>query len=66
MENIFYLVWNSRTGFTKHRHNDEWTAREEAKRLKKKQLQDDFYVLKAIAKAVVPVVTEDLEIERPF
>jgi hypothetical protein len=41
----FFLVWNPRTGFTKHRHSTVQQAEAEAKRLSDLNMGVEFHVL---------------------
>jgi len=49
--NLFFLVWNERTGYAKYKHQAEGDAKKEAERLAEQNRGDEFYVLQAVGKA---------------
>ena len=63
----FYMVWCKSTGYTRKEHYSEQEATAEAERLARRELGQEFYVLKAItmSKSLKPVETIFLS-ELPF
>lgn len=64
---IFYLVWEPESGYTKYRQDSITLAKQEAERLAQKEPGKEFYVLKALtmSKTKRPVETIELN-DLPF
>jgi len=59
MREPFYLVWNPKTGYTKHRHVLKKQAEDEAKRLALVNRGEEFLVLMPISSTrVADVIVE--------
>jgi hypothetical protein len=59
MKQPFFVVWQPSTGYTKYRHTSQEAAEEEAVRLAKQNLGQEFIVLLSMSSLVVNKVQRE-------